>query len=359
MRFAGDNVVQQVTLQQLKIGRTDIAVDWKRVPGGVELSLRGPSLELPRVRAMMKSRDELAAKEPAGAAATARSNTKMTLQIQQVLTERGTLGYVNGRLELGGRSHRLGRHDDRRRQGLDLPRHAGGIGPEPVPLRRRFRHAAEGRGLARRAGQRLPRISRATTTTAPSDSPLTGFLKMGPYRLQKVTPRADVGTLNSAIEGLGRAGNALQQFDGLEANVTKKGDRIQIKNGRTSGQSIGLTTQGFVDLGQDTARLGGVVVPAFALNNLLSNVPLLGPLLTGGKDGGLFAISYQLARPARRPQDHRQHDVGGDAGRAARTVQRAARRRCSRRCRPRCSARLSDLLRRRAPGRAACGRPRA
>ena len=30
-------------------------------------------------------------------------------------------------------------------------------------------------------------------------------------------------------------------------------------------------------------------MPGFALNNLLSNVPLLGPLLTGGKDGGLFA----------------------------------------------------------------------
>ena len=89
----------------------------------------------------------------------------------------------------------------------------------------------------------------------------------------------------------------LQQFDSLEADIAKTGDRIQIKNGRTSGQSIGLTTQGFIDLGNDTARLGGVVVPAFALNNLLSNVPLLGPLLTGGKDGGLFAISYQLHGP--------------------------------------------------------------
>jgi len=38
-------------------------------------------------------------------------------------------------------------------------------------------------------------------------------------------------------------------------------------------------------------------VPGFALNNLLSNVPLLGPLLTGGKDGGLFAVTYQLSGP--------------------------------------------------------------
>jgi hypothetical protein len=34
-------------------------------------------------------------------------------------------------------------------------------------------------------------------------------------------------------------------------------------------------------------------VPGFALNNALSNVPLLGPLLTGGKDGGVFAIAYR------------------------------------------------------------------
>ena len=38
-------------------------------------------------------------------------------------------------------------------------------------------------------------------------------------------------------------------------------------------------------------------MPGFALNNLLSNVPLLGPLLTGGKDGGVFAIAYRLDGP--------------------------------------------------------------
>jgi Protein of unknown function len=296
VRFAGDGIVQQVTLQQLKIGRTDIATDWKRVPGGVELSLRGPALELPRVRAMMKSRDELAAKEPAGAAATARSNTKMTLQIQQVLTERGTLGYVNGRLELVG--DRIASAD------MTV---GGGKGStfRVTPAgsgRNLFLYVADFGMLLKDAGW-LDGLANGYLhieghyDDSASDSPLTGFLKMGPYRLQKVTPRADVGTLNSAIEGLGRAGNALQQFDGMEANVTKKGDRIHVKNGRTNGTSIGLTTQGFVDLSQDTARLGGVVVPAFALNNLLSNVPLLGPLLTGGKDGGLFAISYQLHGP--------------------------------------------------------------
>ena len=117
--------------------------------------------------------------------------------------------------------------------------------------------------------------------------------------MEKVTPRTDIGSLNSTIDGLGHVGNALQQFDSLEAKIrlSKIGDKIEVVSGRTSGKSIGLTAAGWLDLGTDTARLRGIVVPGFALNNLLSNVPLLGPLLTGGKDGGLFAISYRLEGP--------------------------------------------------------------
>ena len=94
-------------------------------------------------------------------------------------------------------------------------------------------------------------ISAAGSTTRSPTSPLTGRLKLGPYRLQKVTPRADVGTLNSTIDGLSRAGDALQQFDSLETSVIKTGDRIELKDGHTAGKSIGLTTAGIIDLAKD------------------------------------------------------------------------------------------------------------
>ena len=110
-----------------------------------------------------------------------------------------------------------------------------------------------------------------------ADAPLTGRLKLGPYRLQKVTPRPDVGTLNSTIDGLNRAGDPLQQFDALEAKVVKTGDRIELKDGRTAASRSASRPQGVIDLASDTAHLRGIVVPGFALNNLLSNVPLLGP----------------------------------------------------------------------------------
>lgn len=296
LRFNGDNALQQVTLQQVKLGQTDVAAEWKRVQGGVELSLRGPTLELPRVRAAIKARDDIAARNPGGPAATSHSSTRMTLQIQKLLTRRGTVGYVNGKLELAGD----------RIASADLSIGAGkGSTFRVTPAgqgRKLFLYVADFGQMLSDAGwldglaNGYLHIEGQYDDTV-AGSPLNGFLKMGPFKLQKVAPRPDIGTLNSTIEGLNRAGDALQQFDSLDAKISKVGDRIHIKDGRTSGRSIGLTAQGFVDLGNDTAKIGGIVVPGFALNNLLSNVPLLGPLLTGGKDGGVFAISYQLSGP--------------------------------------------------------------
>lgn len=296
VRFGGDSSVQQITLQQVKLGQTDIAVDWRRQPGGVDIAIKGQALELQRVRDMLHNRNQVADREPKGAASVSRASTKAQIQLQNVIVKRGSLGYLNGRLELVGD----------RVASADLTM-GGGKGTTlritPVAQGRTlFFYVADFGQLLTEAGWidglvngYLHIEGKFNDTWA--DPPLEGTLKMGPYRLQRVTPRRDIGTLNSAIDGLSSAGNALQQFDSLSANLTKAGDRIQIRNGRTSGQSIGLTTQGVIDLGNDTARLNGVVVPAFALNNLLSNVPLLGPLLTGGKDGGMFAVSYQLHGP--------------------------------------------------------------
>ncbi len=296
VRFDGDNSVQQVSLQHFRIGRTDMAVDWRRASGGVELALRGASLELPRVRTALKARDEMAAKDPTGAAATAHSSTNLTLQLQQVLTKHGTLGYANGRLQLSGERIVLADVTIGGGNGSTFRVMPNGNGRTMSLYVADFGMILSEAGwLDGLANGYLHIDGRYDDSVA--GSPFAGLLKMGPYRLRKVAPRPDIGTLNSAIDGLSRAGDALQQFESLEADVAKTADRVQIRNGRTSGKSIGLTTQGFIDLGKDTARLGGVVVPAFALNNLLSNVPLLGPLLTGGKDGGLFAISYRLHGP--------------------------------------------------------------
>ena len=296
MVFGDKAAVQQLSLQQFSLGRSDLVFDWKRNATGVDIAVHGRAIELAKVRQALKSREESAAKQPGGAAATSQGDTKLSVNLEQVLVQRGTLGTLNGRLHMKGD----------RVASADVALGAGkGSAFKVTP-------AAAGRtvslfvpdfGLLLRQSGWLDGllatdlVFQGQYDDALAEPKLSGTIKLGPYRMEKVAPRADIGNLNSAIDGLNRAGDALQQFDSLEGRIVRVGEKVEILSGRTSGKSIGLTTAGTLDLANDTARLRGIVVPGFALNNLLSNVPLLGPLLTGGKDGGLFAISYKLEGP--------------------------------------------------------------
>lgn len=296
VRLGTDNTIQQISISHVALGRTDMAAEWRRIGGGVDLNLRGRSLEFARVRKMLKARDDIIRTAPGGAVAAARENTRVTLQLDRVILAEGSLGSVNGRFELSGE----------RMTGAELAFGAGRGGTvriTPAGAGRNMNvYVADFGALLRETGWLDGMVGgyldfRGRFEDTFATTPLSGKLKIGPYRLERVVPRTDVGTLNSAIDGLNRAGNALQQFDSLEASVSKIGDRVELRDGHTAGSSIGLTTAGVIDLAREEAHLRGIVVPGFALNNLLSNVPLLGPLLTGGKNGGVFAIAYRLDGP--------------------------------------------------------------
>lgn len=297
MRFGPDSSIQQVSFKQIAIGRSDLALDWARGVAGMEFSGSGRALEWGTVRQALRWREEQVKTDASVPAKAPRERTVITVQLDQLLVERGSLGSVNGRMELSG--DRIAAADIQLSGGKGAAFRVTSSKPGEAPGRKIGIYVPDFGQFLRTAGW-LDGFNgsfldfQGAYDDSKADSPLDGNLRLGPYKLEKVNPRTDVGNLNSTIDGLNRAGDPTQQFKDLEAKVNKKGDRIDIRNARTSGSSIGLTAQGFLDVKNDMAHLRGVVVPAFALNNLLSNVPLLGPLLTGGKDGGLFAISYRL-----------------------------------------------------------------
>jgi hypothetical protein len=108
--------------------------------------------------------------------------------------------------------------------------------------------------------------------------------------------------------------------------------------------------------------IGGTIIPAYALNAALSEVPLLGDLLTGGKGEGMFGVTYALKGLAARPGSAVQPGVGHRAGDLPAAVRlrrrRGGRRRHQAKPRP-APAAVGDLpvrfTRRRGPGRGACG----
>jgi hypothetical protein len=75
-----------------------------------------------------------------------------------------------------------------------------------------------------------------------------------------------------------------------------------VKNARTVGSELGFTAEGVIDTKQGSIALSGTIVPAYTLNSLLGNIPLLGDLLTGKSGSGIFAATYRVEGPLKDPK---------------------------------------------------------
>lgn len=132
--------------------------------------------------------------------------------------------------------------------------------------------------------------------------PLRGRLEAGSFRLLN-TPFfvrfLSVAALTGLIDVLSGEGF---YFDGATARFTKTRGLIEVRKFRSAGPSIGLTSKGSIDLDRQTVDLEGVIVPAYALNSILGNIPLIGPLLQGGEGEGLFSATYKIAGGLEEPK---------------------------------------------------------
>lgn len=126
---------------------------------------------------------------------------------------------------------------------------------------------------------------------------ISGTVKMGSYRVR------DLPFLAMLINAISIAGlpDLLQGdgigFDKLEGKFTLDGYRLWLQEVSTSGTSLGLNIDGAINMTDNHTALRGTVVPFDFVNRILSNIPLLGDLLTGGANQGILAVSYSARGP--------------------------------------------------------------
>lgn len=70
---------------------------------------------------------------------------------------------------------------------------------------------------------------------------------------------------------------------------------------KANGPTMGLTMEGQIATSDNILNINGVVVPAYGLNSLLGNIPLLGGLFTGGEGKGLFGVAYRVKGSTSNP----------------------------------------------------------
>lgn len=83
-------------------------------------------------------------------------------------------------------------------------------------------------------------------------------------------------------------------FSRLTADVTYGGGKLAFDNLRAYGGAIGVNAHGGFDEGAGTIDVAGTLVPAYRLNSVLGNVPVLGDLLLGGEGQGIFAANFSV-----------------------------------------------------------------
>jgi hypothetical protein len=146
---------------------------------------------------------------------------------------------------------------------------------------------------------------RLTITGASDDTdpkrPIKGHAEISEYRLVKQSALVrllSIATLTGLLDVLTGEGFQMYKFIG---DFTKTGGRIDIPLARTYGPSLGLTAAGFLDYDADKIDIRGTVVPAYALNSLIGQIPIVGYLLTGGEGTGLFAVVYNATGKLSEP----------------------------------------------------------
>jgi len=83
------------------------------------------------------------------------------------------------------------------------------------------------------------------------------------------------------------------QFENLSALLQIQNGKITIQDGVAKGNEILISFDGNLDIIKNSVDVKGNLVPAYAINSILNNVPILGDLLTGDQ-GGIIAISYSV-----------------------------------------------------------------
>ena len=61
-----------------------------------------------------------------------------------------------------------------------------------------------------------------------------------------------------------------------------------------TGPSLGFIVEGRINNADDFVSLDGNIIPAYEVNRLLSNIPILGQILTGKSGDGVFGVSFKI-----------------------------------------------------------------
>lgn len=155
------------------------------------------------------------------------------------------------------------------------------------------------RGGALSATVNLPGQAADAGNSAGPD--FTGVLTIKDFQLlnQPLISRLfAAGSLTGIGDLMGGDGITLEEWN---FPFTSKNNVLSVNGARAVGRAIGASADGYIDRPHGTVALKGSLIPAYELNSIISNIPLLGDLLASKQGEGIFGITYSATGNMEHP----------------------------------------------------------
>ena len=124
------------------------------------------------------------------------------------------------------------------------------------------------------------------------DAPLKGEALIKNYRVTNAPLLARLLSVASFTGILQTMSGSGLKFDKFKAMYSYADGMIDVTEGATRSADLGFTVEGKIDLDAETLDLKGIIIPAYTINSILSNIPIIGSIFAPG--GGMFAATYTV-----------------------------------------------------------------
>jgi hypothetical protein len=293
-QLASDGSFVSARLSQLKLSpNDDLKADIAAADAGLKISVRGATLDSrPIVKALMQQGGEVGGGR----------DFDLDLRVNSLT---GSNKEALGQVEMS-----LSRHNG----ALTQLKAAARLGGAPVSLRReqggvvRLQSGDAG-GLVRflniyshLEGGGLEMVMREVDGRQVGEAVVQDFVVRNEPGLRRLVAAGDPAAADVDASGALHINPDAAHFERMTAKFARTGSRIDLREAVIYNAQMGLTTEGYLDYGRDRMDLNGTFLPAYQVNNLVTQIPFVGLVLGGGAHEGLVGVNYRLAGSPSDPQ---------------------------------------------------------
>jgi hypothetical protein len=294
--FDSTGAISRAVSDDVAIGATDAAADISHDADGWHVLLDGPAIDATGYVSRFDRQSTPEERAAAPPVAISLKTDRLTLGPERVMRAARFVGkFDHLALQEGDLGAQIGRHGKLAFH-LDLPEAGGAIRASTDDMGEAMRVLSLSGHVAGGAATLIGQCVRTNGLRH-----FTAKLEGSDYRLvqapifAKILSLASFTSIASLVYGDG------VPFKSLSADLALTDGTMTIDHGRAFGDAIGLVADGSYDFNTKNIDLRGTLVPAYFLNGILGDLPLVGKFLAGGTGQGLFGANFRVGGPIASP----------------------------------------------------------